>query len=331
MIAAGAPLLGVRDLRTYFFTDAGVAKSVDGVSFALRKSETLALVGESGSGKSVTSLSVLRLLAKPGRIVSGHVDFVSRDGRMRDLTKISEAEMRAIRGNEIAMVFQEPMSSLNPAFTIGDQIAESIMLHRGESRRQALQTSVGMLEMTGIPAARTRIRDYPHQMSGGMRQRVMIAIALACHPALLIADEPTTALDVTVQAQILDLLRKLQQELHMGILFITHNLSVVAEIAQRVAVMYGGRIVEDGATDDVFRAPKHPYTRALFNSLPRMGSHKVRLEAIPGTPPNPLALPPGCAFAPRCRYAVPDCSAAPPQLTQIGDAHWVRCIRQDSL
>ena len=335
MIAADAPLLAVRDLRTHFFTAAGVVKSVDGVSFELRRGETLALVGESGSGKSVTSLSILRLLAAPGRIVGGQIAFSSKaggaTGEARELTKATEAEMRAIRGNEIAMVFQEPMSSLNPVYSIGEQIAESIRLHRRKGRREAMEIAGEMLELVGIPAARARLRDYPHQLSGGMRQRVMIAMALCCDPALLIADEPTTALDVTVQAQILELLRKLQDERHMGILFVTHNLAVVAEIAQRVVVMYGGRVVEDGATRDIFRSPRHPYTRALFQSLPRMGMHAGRLRAIPGSPPNPLQLPKGCAFAPRCEYAIDECSAAVPVLADAGEQHWVRCIREGSL
>lgn len=331
MIAAGTPLLAVKDLRTHFFTSAGVVKSVDGVSFELRPGETLALVGESGSGKSVTSLSILRLLAAPGRIVSGEIAFAERGGAVRDLIRLSEAEMRAIRGDEIGMVFQEPMSSLNPVYRVGDQIAESIMLHRRKGRREAFGMAAEMLERVGIPSPGLRVRDYPHQLSGGMRQRVMIAMALCCNPALLIADEPTTSLDVTVQAQILDLLGKLRDELRMGILFITHNLAVVAEIADRVVVMYGGRVVEDGMTSEVFRAPKHPYTRALLQSLPRMGRKQGRLRAIPGNPPNPLQLPGGCAFAPRCEYALEACSAGVPQLARAGEVHWVRCIREGSI
>jgi oligopeptide/dipeptide ABC transporter ATP-binding protein len=331
MIAAGPPLLAVRDLRTHFFTGAGVVRSVDGVSFEIPRGETLALVGESGSGKSVTSLSILRLLSPPGRIVSGEISFTSRDGATMDLAALSEARMRSIRGNQIAMVFQEPMSSLNPVYTVGDQIAEAITLHRNASRREALALAAAMLDRVGLSDARRRLRDYPHQLSGGMRQRVMIAMALSCNPVLLIADEPTTALDVTVQAQILDLLRELQQEFQMGILFITHNLGVVAEIADRVAVMYGGRIVEDGSTADVFRAPAHPYTRALFASLPKIGNGGTRLQAIPGDPPNPLRLPTGCAFAPRCAYAAEICAAAVPQLTAADDCHWVRCVRQHEI
>ncbi len=331
MIAVPAPLLAVRDLRTHFFTRDGVVKSVDGVSFELRRGETLALVGESGSGKSVTSLSILRLLASSGKIVGGEIKFSSRAGQVRDLTQLAEAEMRKIRGNEIAMVFQEPMSSLNPAYTVGDQIAESVILHRRTSNREALDIAAEMLDLVGIPAASTRLRDYPHQLSGGMRQRVMIAIALCCRPSLLIADEPTTALDVTVQAQILDLLRKVQDEFEMGVLFITHNLAVVAEVAQRVVVMYGGRVVEDAPVSEIFEAPRHPYTRALMQSLPKIGEHKRRLHAIPGSPPNPLHLPPGCAFTPRCEYAVETCSAAVPELQPVAGQHRVRCIRQDTI
>ncbi len=284
MIAAEAPLLAVEDLCTHFFTQTGVVKSVDGVSFALRRGETLALVGESGSGKSVTSLSILRLLASPGRIVSGQIRFTSRDDQTRDLTQLPERDMRRIRGNEIAMIFQEPMTSLNPVYTVGEQIAESVMLHRRKGRRESLEVAAGMLDLVGVSAARRRLHDYPHQMSGGMRQRVMIALALCCNPVLLIADEPTTALDVTVQAQILDLLRKLRAEFHVGILFITHNLAVVAEIADRVAVMYRGRVVEEGTCGEIFRAPKHVYTQALFESLPRMGAPRVQFRAIPGEP-----------------------------------------------
>ncbi len=265
-------MLAVRDLHTHFFTQAGVVKSVDGVSFELRRGETLALVGESGSGKSVTSLSILRLLAPPGRIVSGTIAFTSREGRELELAAVSEREMRQIRGNQIAMVFQDPMSSLNPVYSVGDQIAEAIVLHQHKSKREALELAGAMMERVGIPAARLRVHDYPHQMSGGMRQRVMIAMALSCKPLLLIADEPTTALDVTVQAQILDLLRELREEFHMGILFITHNLAVVAEMAERVAVMYRGKLVETGPTDAVFGAPQHPYTRALLDCLPRVNS-----------------------------------------------------------
>ncbi|MBB6097658.1 oligopeptide/dipeptide ABC transporter ATP-binding protein [Deinobacterium chartae] len=327
-------LLAVNGLKTYFYTDDGVVKSVDGVTFHINKGETLAVVGESGSGKSVTSLSIMRLIASPpGKIVEGEINFKGKDGKVKDITKLSEAEMRKIRGNDISMIFQEPMTSLNPVYTVGDQIAEAIMLHQGKSRKEAMDMAAGMLELVGIPAPKKRIHEYPHQMSGGMRQRVMIAMALSCNPALLIADEPTTALDVTIQAQILDLMRKLQQEIGMSILFITHNLGVVAEMADRVVVMYGGRVVEEGDVIEIFKAPKHPYTMGLLNSIPRVDyqaldeGHKGRLEAIPGNVPNPLNLPPGCAFEPRCKFAIEDCKKAVPPLEDTGGGHTSRCIR----
>ncbi|AFZ68833.1 ABC transporter ATP-binding protein [Deinococcus peraridilitoris] len=331
-------LLAVNGLKTYFYTDDGVVKSVDGVTFHLNKGETLAVVGESGSGKSVTSLSIMRLIASPpGKIVEGEVLFTGKDGRTKDITKLPEAEMRRIRGNDISMIFQEPMTSLNPVYTVGDQIAEAIMLHQGKSKKEAMDMAAGMLELVGIPAPKKRVHEYPHQMSGGMRQRVMIAMALSCNPALLIADEPTTALDVTIQAQILDLMRKLQEEIGMSILFITHNLGVVAEMADRVVVMYGGRVVEEGDVIEIFKSPKHPYTMGLLNSIPRVdhaaeyeghaSSKKERLEAIPGNVPNPLSLPPGCAFEPRCKFAVEDCRKAVPALEDTGQGHMSRCIR----
>lgn len=328
-------LLAVHGLKTYFYTDDGVVKSVDGVTFHIKKGETLAVVGESGSGKSVTSLSIMRLIASPpGKIVEGEVAFTGKDGRTRDLTKLPEGEMRRIRGNDISMIFQEPMTSLNPVYTVGDQIAEAIMLHQGKGKKEAMDMAAGMLELVGIPAPKKRVHEYPHQMSGGMRQRVMIAMALSCNPALLIADEPTTALDVTIQAQILDLMRKLQEEIGMSILFITHNLGVVAEMADRVVVMYGGRVVEEGDVVEIFKAPKHPYTVGLLNSIPRVdyaaehgGNTKGRLEAIPGNVPNPLNLPSGCAFEPRCKFAIDDCRKAVPALEDTGRGHMSRCIR----
>ncbi len=327
-------LLDVKGLKTYFFTDEGVVKSVDGVTFHIQRGETLAVVGESGSGKSVTSLSIMRLIAMPpGKIVEGEILFRGKDGVQKNLVTAPEAEMRKIRGNDISMIFQEPMTSLNPVYTIGDQIAEAVMLHQGKNRKDGMEAAVQMLELVGIPAARKRVNEYPHQMSGGMRQRVMIAMALSCNPALLVADEPTTALDVTIQAQILDLMRKLQAEIGMSILFITHNLGVVAEMADRVVVMYGGRVVEEGDVLDIFKAPKHPYTMGLLNSMPRVdhaavpGERKERLEAIPGNVPNPLSLPPGCAFEPRCKFAIPECSKAVPPLADTGEGHMSRCIR----
>ena len=324
-------LLAVRGLKTYFYTDDGVVKSVDGVTFHINRGETLAVVGESGSGKSVTSLSVMRLIpSPPGKIVEGEVLFSRKDGRQQDLVKVSESEMRHIRGNDISMIFQEPMTSLNPVYTIGDRIAEAIVLHQNKSRREAIELATGMLDLVGIPAARKRVNDYPHQMSGGMRQRVMIAMALSCNPALLIADEPTTALDVTIQAQILDLMRQLQQEIGMSILFITHNLGVVAEMANRVVVMYGGRVVEEGDVIEIFKSPKHPYTIGLLGSIPRVDyalSGRGRLEAIPGNVPNPLYLPPGCAFEPRCKFAVEACKTDIPALEDTGRGHMSRCLR----
>lgn len=336
MTHQGEAILTVNELQTYFFTDDGVVKSVDGVTFQIKKGETLAVVGESGSGKSVTSLSVMRLIPMPpGRIVGGQIHFTGKDGVPCDLVNAPEADMRKVRGNDISMIFQEPMTSLNPVYTIGDQIGEAVMLHQGKNKEEAEAVAIEMLRLVGIPSPEKRVKEYPHQMSGGMRQRVMIAMALSCNPALLIADEPTTALDVTIQAQILDLMRKLQREIGMSILFITHNLGVVAEMADRVIVMYGGRVVEQGDVVEIFKAPRHPYTMGLINSIPMPGSSgkripgqpKERLEAIPGNVPNPLDLPPGCPFEPRCKFAIPQCSAAVPALENIGGDHLSRCIR----
>ncbi len=323
-------LLEVNDLKTYFDTDEGTVRAVDGVSFHISRGETLAVVGESGSGKSVTSLSAMRLIpTPPGRIADGEILFEGRD-----LVTRPEAEMRRIRGNEISMIFQEPMTSLNPVYTVGDQIAEAIVLHQGKSNREALRMSAEMLDLVGIPEPEKRIKNYPHQMSGGMRQRVMIAMALSCGPKLLIADEPTTALDVTIQAQILDLMRNLQNEIGMSILFITHDLGVVAEMADRVVVMYAGRAVEEGDVKDIFGAPKMPYTLGLLNSIPRVdkaAEHQQRLEAIPGNVPNPLYLPEGCAFHPRCRFVIDECKDEIPLLLDSGEGHMVRCIRWNEL
>jgi oligopeptide/dipeptide ABC transporter ATP-binding protein len=328
-------LLDVKNLKTYFYTDEGVVKSVDGVTFHIQKGETLAVVGESGSGKSVTSLSIMRLIATPpGKIVEGEITFKGKDGQARDITKLSEPEMRKIRGNDISMIFQEPMTSLNPVYTVGDQIAEAVSLHQNKNRKEAMEVAVTMLELVGIPEPRRRVTNYPHQMSGGMRQRVMIAMALSCNPALLIADEPTTALDVTIQAQILDLMRKLQREIGMSILFITHNLGVVAEMADRVVVMYGGRVVEEGNVVEIFKRPKHPYTIGLLNSIPSVdysSGESKRLEAIPGNVPNPLYLPSGCAFHPRCKYVQDACKATVPLLEDTGDGHMSRCLRWKEL
>ncbi len=263
--------------------------------------------------------------------MGGEILFRGKDGQVKDLTKLSEAEMRRIRGNDIAMIFQEPMTSLNPVYTVGDQIAEAIMLHQGKSRKEAMELAAEMLNLVGIPEPKKRLANYPHQMSGGMRQRVMIAMALSCNPSLLIADEPTTALDVTIQAQILELMKKLQEELKMSILFITHNLGVVAEMADRVVVMYAGRAVEEADVVPLFKDPLHPYTRGLLHSVPRLdlaAEHKERLEAIPGNVPNPLYLPPGCAFHPRCKHYVEGlCDREVPPLEDTGDGRQVRCVR----
>ena len=323
-------LLDVVDLQTYFDTDEGTVKAVDGVSFHIDKGETLGVVGESGSGKSVTSLSTMRLIPQPpGRFAGGRIEFEGRD-----LLTLSEAEMRKIRGNEISMIFQEPMTSLNPVYTVGDQISEAIQLHQGKTRRQGMKMATEMLDLVGIPEPGKRVKNYPHQMSGGMRQRVMIAMALSCSPKLLIADEPTTALDVTIQAQILDLMRSLQEEIGMSILFITHDLGVVAEVAERVVVMYAGRAVEEASVGDIYANPRMPYTRGLLNSIPRVdkvAEHQERLEAIPGNVPNPLSLPEGCAFHPRCKYATDVCTAGIPPLEDIGEGHMVRCVRQSEI
>ncbi|CAD5249064.1 oligopeptide transporter subunit; ATP-binding component of ABC superfamily [Bosea sp. 62] len=330
-------LLKVEDLQTHFLIGSSAIKSVDGVSFSLRRGQTLAVVGESGSGKSVTSLTIMRLLADPGRIVGGRILYRLRSGESVDLAQLPEKRMRAIRGSEIAMIFQEPMTSLNPLFTVGDQIMEMILLHEKMSRSQARARAKQMLELVEIPAAERRLAQYPHEMSGGMRQRVMIALALSCNPSLLIADEPTTALDVTIQAQILDLLRRLQAEIGMSILFITHNLGVVAEIAHEVAVMYAGRVVEQGPVGDLFARQRHPYTRGLLACIPDArrdripGQGRALLNAIPGNVPSPLALPPGCSYAPRCPLVEERCAKDAPPLIDVAAAHLTRCWRHDAL
>ena len=329
-MADSEKLLEVNNLKTYFDTDDGTVKAVDGVSFHIDRGETLAVVGESGSGKSVTSLSIMRLIAQPpGRIADGEILFEGED-----LVKKSEAQMRKIRGNDISMIFQEPMTSLNPVYTVGDQIAEAIVLHQNKNRRQAMKLAAEMLDLVGIPEPGKRVHEYPHQMSGGMRQRVMIAMALSCGPKLLVADEPTTALDVTIQAQILDLMRKLQKEIGMSILFITHDLGVVAEIADRVVVMYAGRAVEEADVETIYAEPQMPYTLGLLNSIPRVdkaAEEQERLQAIPGNVPNPLYLPAGCSFHPRCRFAIDECKEAVPPLENTGGGHMVRCIRWNDL
>lgn len=314
-------ILEVRQLKTHFFTDEGVVKAVDGIDFTVHKGETLGIVGESGCGKSITSLSILRLIPNPpGKIVGGEILF-----KGEDLLKKSEEEMRKIRGNDISMIFQEPMTSLNPVYSVGEQIAEAFRLHQGLNRKQAWEKAVEMLKLVGIPSPEKRAAQEPHELSGGMRQRVMIAMALACHPELLIADEPTTALDVTIQAQILDLMKKLQRELGMGIIMITHDLGVVAETCDRVAVMYAGKIVEYTDGDLLFEHPKHPYTIGLLQSLPRFDRDQEELKPIPGSVPSPFNMPPGCHFAPRCPFATGMCKREMPELTKTPDGSLVRC------
>lgn len=326
--------LDVRNLSTSFETEEGLVRAVADVGFSIRSGRTTALVGESGSGKSVASLTLMRLLPRTAATqVHGQALFVSRAGETLDLLRLPEARMRAIRGNEVAMVFQEPMTSLNPVLRIGEQIAESLRLHKGVDRAAALAQALRLLELVEIPAAAQRLREYPHQLSGGMRQRVMIALAMACDPALLIADEPTTALDVTIQAQILALMRRLQAETGMSILFITHNLGVVAHHADDVAVMYAGRVVESAPVQDLFARPQHPYTQGLLACLPghqrsRAGApgSKRRLYAIRGQVSSPLSPPPGCAFEPRCDRAIAACRQAMPALEVDAEGKGVRCI-----
>jgi len=316
-------LLEICDLRTSFRSAAGEARAVDGVSLSVDARGTLGLVGESGCGKTVTALSVMRLVPAPGRIAGGRITFAGRD-----LLTLSEREIRGVRGAEIAMIFQEPMSSLDPVFTVGEQVAEAIRLHRDVSRAAARAQAIDMLRMVEIPDPERRYDDYPHQLSGGMRQRVMIAMALSCQPRLLIADEPTTALDVTIQAQILDLLQALQRRLGMALLLVTHELGVVAERADEVAIMYAGRIVERGRAEAVFSTPLHPYTVGLLRSIPKVGAARQRrLEAIPGVVPDLLHLPSGCRFRDRCPLAIAACAEIDPPLDEHAPGHWAACIR----
>jgi oligopeptide/dipeptide ABC transporter ATP-binding protein len=315
------PLLSIENLRTYFYTEGGVARAVDGVTFQVGAGETVGLVGESGCGKSVTALSILRLISSPGRI--------EPDSRMlfvgRDLMQLSSEEIRRVRGNRIAMIFQEPMTALNPVFTVGDQIAEVARIHEKASRKAAWARAVEMLELVGIPAPAERAKEYPHQLSGGMRQRVVIAMALVMKPALVIADEPTTALDVTIQAQILDLLKDLQGKFGTSILLITHDMGVVAETCSRVLVMYGGEIVEEAPVAEIFAKPHHPYTEGLLAAMPRVGQERERLQTIPGTVPPPTQWPSGCRFHDRCPYAWERNATDHPKLYQVGPAHRSRC------
>jgi oligopeptide/dipeptide ABC transporter ATP-binding protein len=321
-------LLEVKNLQTHFQTRAGLVRAVDGVSFYLERGELLGLVGESGCGKSVTALSVMRLVAPPGQIVGGEILF---DGE--DLLKLPESRMRAIRGNDIAMIFQDPMTSLNPVFKVGEQIAEALRLHRGMNRKQARAAAIEAMQEVSIPDPARRADDYPHQLSGGMRQRVMIAMALACDPKLLIADEPTTALDVTIQAQILELLNELRRTRDLAVLLITHDLGVVAEVADRVAVMYTGRIVEESPVGELFARPKHPYTEGLLRSVPKLTAADAekaeRLQSIEGVVPKLTQLPPGCHFAPRCPHRMPRCMEEPLPLYDLEGNVRVRCVLYD--
>ena len=326
-------VLQIDNLQTHFFTAVGTVRAVDGVSYSLGSGETLGVVGESGCGKSVTALSILRLVANPpGRIVGGSIDFEGKD-----LLKLSEPEMEAIRGNAISMIFQEPMTSLNPLFTVGKQIAEAVALHQGLSKRDSMDKAVEMLRRVYIPEPEKRVHAYPHQMSGGMRQRVMIAMALSCNPRVLIADEPTTALDVTIQAQILDLMRELQDTFGTAIILITHDMGVVAENADRVVVMYAGRKVEEAPADVLFERPGHPYTKGLLGSIPhldtaaRTDTRRARLNEIKGMVPSLFNLPQGCSFAPRCSFATDHCRAERPALEEQRPSHWIACWHADQL
>ena len=325
---AATSLLEIRGLRTHFASDEGMVHAVDGVDLAINRGETVCVVGESGCGKTVTALSVLKLIAMPpGRIVGGQILWQGRD-----IVPLHPDEMNQIRAKEIGIIFQEPMTSLNPVYTVGDQIAEVIRLHEGLGRRAALDRAVEMLALVQISNPKRRVHDYPHQFSGGMRQRVMIAMALSCHPKLLIADEPTTALDVTIQAQILDLLQDMKSRLGMSIMLITHAMGVVAEVAQRVVVMYAGKVVEEASVDRLFANPRHPYTQGLIRSIPRLdlaATRRARLETIAGVVPKLINPPVGCRFAPRCRFATPECTLAQPPLREIEPGHRVACIHAE--
>lgn len=315
-------LLSVKNLKTHFFTEEGTVKAVDGIDFDLRRGEILGIVGESGSGKSVANLSFMRLIPQPpGKIVDGEIGFEGRN-----LLEFSENEMRAIRGNKISMIFQDPMTSLNPFLKISTQLVEVLREHKGMNKTESLKKAIDILDAVGIPDPAARVHDYPHQFSGGMRQRVMIAMGLLCQPKLLIADEPTTALDVTIQAQILDLLKKLQQEFHMAIILITHDLGVAAQLCDNIAVMYAGRIIEMGSAEDIFENPKHPYTLGLLKSIPRLDEKVTRrLETIPGNPPDLARLPVGCPYYPRCGFAIDRCLREYPQKEMIGASHYSQC------
>jgi len=316
-------LLEVKNLKTYFYTEEGTALAVDGMDFIIRKGETLGMIGESGCGKSVSALSIMQLVASPpGRIIEGEIWFEGAN-----LLKKSPSEVKKIRGNDISMIFQEPMTSLNPVFTIGNQIMEPIILHQKLDKEKARKKAIEMLDLVGISSPEKQIDNYPHQLSGGMRQRAMIAMALSCEPKLLIADEPTTALDVTIQAQILELLKKIREEIGMAVMMITHDLAVIAEVSDDVLVAYAGKALEYADVNTIFREPRHPYTQALYDSIPRLtDTKKRRLEVIPGIVPNPLEFPSGCRFNPRCKFAKSFCQKEEPELEQVSDTHKVRCF-----
>lgn len=319
--ADGRNILEIKNMHTYFYMDSGVVKSVDGVDIELKEGSTLGIVGESGSGKSVTALSVMGLLmGTTGRIAEGEILL---DGS--DIVHISNEERRKLRGSRISMIFQEPMTSLNPVMRIGDQITEGILLHQNVTKKEAEARAIEMLKMTGLPRVEKMMKEFPFQLSGGQRQRVMIAMALVCNPEILIADEPTTALDVTIQAQILDLMNRLKKNIGTSILFITHDLGVVAEVCDAVVVMYCGRVVEKGSVEDIFENPSHPYTEGLLNSIPKLGVHVEELDSIPGNVPNPKYMPKGCKFAPRCKYAFDQCQEEEPGFTDLGNGHQSRC------
>jgi peptide/nickel transport system ATP-binding protein len=325
---ASETLLEFKDLRVHFFTDEGVVKAVDGVDFSVKRGKTLCIVGESGCGKSVMSLTSLRIVQKPGRIVSGQILYHGQDGEVIDLAQLDAKgkEIRAIRGAEISMIFQEPMTSLSMLHTIGNQIGEAVQLHQGVSKAEARNRAIEMLRRVRIPRPERLVDEYPFRLSGGMRQRAMIAMALSCNPALLIADEPTTALDVTTQAQILDLMKELQAEYNMGMMFITHDLGVVAEIADEVVVMYLGRVVENADVYTLFNSPQHPYTQALLRSIPKISREREHLDPIKGMVPSPFRRPNGCTFHPRCPQAMEHCRSTVPDLTQTNSQHAVRCL-----
>ncbi|MGD6958445.1 ABC transporter ATP-binding protein [Rossellomorea aquimaris] len=315
-------VLEVKNLKTHFTSKKGVTKAVDGIDFVLHEGETLGIVGESGCGKSMTSLSILRLVpSPPGKIVDGTIEL-----KGKDILKMSESELRKVRGNQISMIFQEPMTSLNPVIPVGEQIAEAVRIHQKLGKKDAWKKAVEMLELVGIPSPEQRAKQEPFQLSGGMRQRVMIAMALACNPEVLIADEPTTALDVTIQAQILELMKDLQRKLNMGIIFITHDLGVVAELCDKVAVMYAGQVVEYSSTEQLFSNPKHPYTNGLMSSLPKLYEDQAELETMPGSVPSPYNMPKGCRFSPRCALATARCHEEEPQLHSLNDGSQIRCF-----